>query len=325
MKKNLAIAIFVISILLFGWGAAQAQWAPSEDVVLFIHGSPGSGTDMVARAIIRTVNDNKLLPVTLQGENMAGGQGGKARAALVRKKGNPHYLMTYAPSHMTVMLRTGGQTKHEDFTPVVNFAVDVNVFAVRADSPYKSFKDVIEIAKTKPGTFTVATSLPGAIDSLTCYLIEDAIGGGAQIKQVPMQASAKAVIALLGGHVDATLCNPGEIIPQVEAGKARILAIMAEERHSDFPGVPSSQEFGIDVAIYSFRGFVMGPDVPDEAVAYMEGVFRKAYETETFQKFIKDQGLTPYLMDRTKFKAYLDKTNKNFAKILNEKGFIEKK
>lgn len=323
MKKNLAIALFVIGILLLGLGPVQAEWTPSEDIMFFISGTPGSGSDMVARAMIKAVNDNKLLPRPLQAENLAGGQGGKARASLIRKKGNPHYLMTYMPSHLIAMLRTGDQIKNEDFTPLVNFAVDVNVFAVQSDSPYKSFKEVIEAIKSKPGTFTVATSLPGAIDSITTYLIQDAVG--AKIKQVPMQASAKAVIALLGGHVDATICNPGEIMPQVEAGKARVLAIMGEVRHPDFPGVPSAKELGIDVAIYSFRGIVMAPDVPDEAVAHLEGVFKKAYETDTFQKFLKDQGLTPYFLGRKEFKTFLEKNNNDFKKVLTENGLIEKK
>ncbi len=132
--------------------AAQAQWKPSRTVDVIVHTGPGGGSDLLARAMVTMIEKEKLVPVRMQVLNRPGGNGAVAAAAIAERKNDPHTigLITsvwigtgLTSSEMTVTVR--------DLKPIAQLMLEPAVFAVRADSPFKTLKDFIEAARAKPG------------------------------------------------------------------------------------------------------------------------------------------------------------------------------
>ncbi len=133
-------------------GAANAQWKPTKTVDVIVHTGPGGGSDLLARAMATMIEKEKLVPVRMQVLNRPGGNGAVAAAAIAERKDDPHTigLITsvwigtgLTSSEMTVTVR--------DLKPIAQLMLEPAVFAVRADSPYKTLKDFIEAARAKPG------------------------------------------------------------------------------------------------------------------------------------------------------------------------------
>ena len=150
MLVRTLIATFAASLALAA--PALAQWKPSKPVEVIVHTGPGGGSDLLARAMANMIEKEKLLPVRMVIVNKPGGNGAVAAAALSEKKDDPHTIglitsvwiagpLTSAEAKVTV----------NDLRPIAQLLLEPAVFAVRADSPYKTLKDFIEAAKANPG------------------------------------------------------------------------------------------------------------------------------------------------------------------------------
>ena len=133
-------------------GPAQAQWKPTKTVDVIVHTGPGGGNDLLARAVAQMLEKEKLLPVRMQVINKPGGNGAVAAAAISERKGDSHTLGFITSVWIANPLTTSeAKVTLHDLTPVARLLLEPAVFAVRADSPYKSLKDFIEAAKARPG------------------------------------------------------------------------------------------------------------------------------------------------------------------------------
>jgi hypothetical protein len=157
-----------------------------------------------------------------------GGGGAIAFAYVAGKKGDPHVWLTATTSFLTTPLLGKSKYTYKDFTPLANLAYDDFFVTVKADSPYKTMKDLIDDAKKRPGQIkTGGTYAPGT-DALISHMIEKA--AGVKFNYIPFKRRGEAMIALLGGNLDMFYPNPGEALAQLEAKKVRILAVASEKR-----------------------------------------------------------------------------------------------
>jgi putative tricarboxylic transport membrane protein len=164
------------------------------------------------------------------------------------------------------------------------------VFAVRADSPYKSLKDFIEAAKARPGQLKQSGGSATSRDNIVRQSLQAATG--ARWAFVSFPGGGERLAALLGGHVDIMVIEPQEAGEQVRAGKLRVLAQVTDKRLPGYPGVPTLKEAGYNVnPTPQIRAVVAPPQQPDEASRYWEGVFNKLRGTESWKKYIADNQL----------------------------------
>src|SRR5690242_18835154 len=132
--------------------AAAADWKPTKPVEVIVHTGPGGGSDVLARAVAQMMEKEKLLPVRMQVMNKPGGNGAVAAAALYEKKDDPHTI-----GFITSVWIAGPLTSSEakitlkDLKPIAGLLLEPAVFAVRADSPFRSLKEFIDSAKAHPG------------------------------------------------------------------------------------------------------------------------------------------------------------------------------
>jgi putative tricarboxylic transport membrane protein len=288
MKFQRMICALGITALTGFSGFAHAQWKPTKTVDVIVHTGPGGGNDLLARAIAQMLEKEKLLPVRMQVINKTGGNGAVAAAAIAEKKGDPHTLGFISTVWIANPLTTSeAKVTLHDLTPVSRLLMEPAVFAVRADSPYKTLKDFIEAAKAKPGELKQSGGSVTSRDNIIRQTLQQ--HNGTKWAFVSFQGGGERLAALLGGHVDMMVIEPQEAGEQVRAGKLRVLAQISEKPLAAYPNVPTLKQAGYDVpSVPQIRAVVAPPAVPKEALAYYEDLFSKLRQTPSWKKYVED-------------------------------------
>src|SRR4029434_6134936 len=224
LNKSLAnLAAACALALVAATAMAQGTWKPTKTVDVIVHTGPGGGSDLLARAIATMLEKEKLLPVRMQVLNRAGGNGAVAAAAIAERKDDPHTI-----GLVTSVWIAGPLTSSEakitlhDLKPVAGLLMDPAVFAVRADSPYKTLREFIEAAKAQPGQLKQSGGSVTSRDNIIRQSLQ--AHTGARWAFVSFPGGGERLAALLGGHVDIMVIEPQEGGEPVRAGKPRVVA-----------------------------------------------------------------------------------------------------
>jgi len=299
---------------------AMAQWKPTKPVDLIVHTGPGGGSDLLARAMVTMIEKEKLVPVRINVLNKPGGNGAVAAAALSEKKGDPHTIglitsvwiagpLTSAEAKITV----------HDLKPIAQLMLEPAVFAVKADSPYKTLKDFIEAAKAKPGQLKQSGGSVTSRDNIVRLSMQHATG--AKWAFVSFPGGGERLAALLGGHVDIMVIEPQEAGEQVRAGKLRVLAQLTDARLPGWPDVPTLKEAGYDVQTTpQIRAVVAPPEQPAEASAYWEKTFDALRKSESWKKYVADNQLEEHFTNGAELKKTMVDIEKQLKDAYTQAG-----
>lgn len=286
-------------------GAAQAQTYPSRPIEFVAQASPGGGTDLFSRSITDLLTRQKSFSQPLINTNRVGGGGTVSYNYIKSKRGDPHVIQTVATSGvLNAAVRPELELPLDIFTPLAMFATDPQVVALRAESQYKTFKELVEAGKREPGTISVGIS--GAaigVGRFTFHLIERATG--AKFKYVAFKGGGEAVLATLGGHVEVTCENMSEMLPLVESKKMRVLAVAGERRFVQAPDIPTAKELGYNIIAATGRGFAMPAAVPKEAAAAMEAALKRVYDSPAYKEYSHRNMFDNNYLDSAGFGKYL--------------------
>src|SRR5918998_2040979 len=223
-----------------------AQKYPSRTVEVVVPYAPGGGTDNLMRTITGIIDENKWSPVALNVNNRAGGSGAVGFNYLINKKGDSHVIAGATPMIVSGKIEGRLPGNHRDaMTTLMIVAIDELMLSVRAESPFKTIDDFVKAARAKPGGLTVGGTATFTEDHIFTYLFEQA--AKIKVKYVPFNSGGEVTASLMGGHIDAAVENPNEIVAQVEAKKARNLAVASQQRLADAPDVPTFAERGYEV------------------------------------------------------------------------------
>ncbi len=323
-KKSIFLGSWLL-ILLSGWNSvaeSQAQKFLTKPIEFVCHAAPGGGSDIMARMMQTVIEKEKLCPQPVAVVNRPGGGGAIAFAYVAGKKGDPHFWLTATTSFLTTPLLGKSKYTYKDFTALVNLAYDDFFVTVKADSPYKTMKDLIDDAKKKPGQIkTGGTYAPGT-DALISHMIEKA--AGVKFNYIPFKSGGEAMVALLGGNLDMFYPNPGEALAQMEAKKVRILGVASEKRLAAAPDIPTLRELGINAAFQQVRSIAAPKGLPPDAVRYLEDIFRKLAESKWWkEKYIQENMLTWDYKNSAETTRLWDSNNEFCAKTMKEMGVIK--
>jgi putative tricarboxylic transport membrane protein len=284
--------------------AVFAQAYPTRPIEIIAHNSAGSGSDLFCRSVAEIIRREKLLPQPLQVVNRVGGAGTVAFNFFKSKRADPYYMLSVNSTMLVMAYRPDMSIGLENYTPVALMAIDPQVIMVPANSPYKTFKELAEAARSAPGTLVAATtSLTGA-GRLVVYLIEQAVPG-AKFRIVTFKGGGDAVTATAGGHTTFTTENLGEGLGFVEAKTLRVLAITSNQRLPHAPDVPTLQELGYRVTAGTMRGLAFPGGVPKETVTLMEGKLEQVHKTAAWKEYAKRNILEDVFMGSAEFTKYL--------------------
>ena len=326
MRNVCRSSVLFLVVLFVAVGAGTAFGAssfPEKPITVVVAYSAGGGSDIFARTMTAAIEKDKLLPKPLVVENKPGGSGGVGYGYVASKRKDPYYLVTVTPSFLTTPLIGNTPFKLKDFTPIANFAFDEFTLIVNAASKYKSVKEVIAEAKANPKKITMGGTALGGADSIAYSLLQKA--ADVQFNYVVFNGGGEVNAAILGGHIDLALSNPGESLELYKAGKVRILGVFAEKRLAGAPDIPTLKEQGVDVVYVQNRGIVAPADIPADARKVLEQAFYKYTQSEAYKKYCKDNMLTEAWLDGAAFGKFLEEWNGKYAVILKEMGLIKQK
>ena len=284
--------------------AVLAQNYPTRPIELIVHTSAGSGGDTVSRAVADIVRREKYLPQPLQVVNRVGGSGTLAFNFFKTKRGDPYYLLSVTGTLLAMAHRPDVNIGLENYTPVALMTIDPQTIMVPANSPYKSFKELVEAARKSPDTLVAATTSVQGTGRLLVYLIEKAVPG-ARFKFVTFKGGSEAVTSTAGGHTAFTTENLGEGLGFVEAKTLRVLAISADRRLPQIPDVPTLLELGFPITAGTIRGFTFTAGVPKEAVATMESALEKVHKSAEWKEFARRHIFQDIFMGSAEFSKFL--------------------
>ena len=318
----LARTVFLAAFTLAASAHAQAQSFPSRPIEVVAHTSAGSGTDLFARAVSDILIKEKIFPQPITVSNRTGAAGVVAFNYIKSKRGDPHVVLTVGSgSFLTATSRTELGLGLENFTPLALFAQDPQAVAVRAESKFKTFKELAETARREPNTLVAAVTSAGGTGRQALYAIERATG--ARFKFVTFKGGGEAVVATLGGHVEVTTENMSEMLPLVEAKKMRVLAVTGERRFKNAPDVPTLKELGYNVVIATGRGFAMPGAVPKDAAAAMETALKRVHDTPAYKEFSERNMFEDRYMGSAEFARYLAKSQDELQEFLKAVGLLK--
>jgi putative tricarboxylic transport membrane protein len=301
----------------------HAQTFPSKAIEVVVHTGPGGGSDLFVRAVADIIVREKLLPQPLVIMNRAGGGGVIAQNHVAGKRGDPYTIFAVVASLMVAIpIRSQMDIGLDKFQPLGLLGFDINCIAVRPDSPYTSAKELIEAARANPKSISLGLGAVGGASHYLPYMLEKMTG--ARFNMVSMKSGSEAVLAVMGGHVQATTEQLAEMTELVAAKKLRILGVASQQRLSGMPGVPTLKEQGFDLHIGGGRGFVAPAGIPAEAAAILETTLARVYRSQAWKDYMARNSYEDIYMGGTEFGNYLAAQQPRIKQYIQEMGLSGK-
>ena len=291
-------------------GAAGAQDFPNKPVQLMVAYPAGGSTDVAARIVAAIAEKALGQAIVVVNKGGAGGQVGWTD--MVRQKPDGYYIgFINLPATNTVILDPERKAifSEKDFTPIINQVLDPGVIWVKADSPYKTVKDLIDAAKKAPGTIRAATTGILSDDHLAILMTEEA-APGATFRLVHLEGGAAQLKEVMAGNIDVAFDNVGTVAKRVQSGEIRALAVMDDVRSKFLPDVPTMKELGYPTVISNSTRGIAGPKgMPAAVVAKLQDVLKKAMEDPEHVKKLEDQGIAIKVMVGDEYARYFAETH----------------
>jgi putative tricarboxylic transport membrane protein len=281
-----------LAALAFIWCAAlhaQPVWKPEKNVEIIVPAAPGAAFDTTGRTLQRLLQDQKMLTGTSSVINKAGGGGTIAMSYLNQHAGDGHYLFVMTASVLTNNILGVSKDTYTDFTPISMLFSEYLAYGVRADSPIKNARDLVEALRKEPSRYSiaVATSRGGALHIATGMALKAAGVDVKKLRVVVFNANAESMTAMLGGHVDVAVSTVNSFVPHAQSGKLRVIAISSPRRLKNFADAPTWKEQGVNSEYASWRG-VMGPRGLSAAqTAFWEDVFARLTRTDEWRQDVE--------------------------------------
>lgn len=296
MSKIYRRSLCVLACAMLPLASAGASDAfPSKELYLTVNYGPGSNTDVASRIMASGLEEE--LGKTVVVDNRAGAYGTLAISTLARQKPDPYRMVTvtYATQAISPHLMDLNYTI-DDFQFVCGFGRYRYGVAVRADSPYKTIDDLVAAAKKGESIFFGGTSTPNIL-----ALLELGRVTGGKFEQIAYRTGPEVATALMGGHIEAMVQNPSDILPHVQSGRLRLIASASPVRWPEEPDVPTLREAGYPVEVDSWLGLAVRAGSPESAVKRLETACLSAIEKKEVGGRIAGTGVDPVGLSGAKY------------------------
>jgi tripartite-type tricarboxylate transporter receptor subunit TctC len=322
-------AALVGATLLLGSGLAsgpalaQATF-PAKPITMIVPFPPGGLADLVARPVAEAMSRDLGQPVVIENKAGAGGGIGMAYAAKAPADG---YTVLLSLSSFTVLPEAdvvlGRQQMYSlnQLRPIARFTADPTVLAVRADAPWKTVKDFVEDARKRPGAINYGSS--GNYGTMHVPMEILAQNAGIKMTHVPFTGAGPAVVALLGGQIDAVSSGPATVLQHVKAGKLRVLAHWGNGKLEALPDVPSLKDAGYNAEYAQWSGLFIPAATPEPVAQRLRAAARTAANDAKVKDVILNAGSPVLYQDTPDFEKYVQADAKRMAEVVKKIGKVE--
>ena len=322
MKRRSA---WLAACLLFSasWAGAQGAW-PTRSITMIVPFPPGGLADLVARPVAEAMSRELGQPVVIENKGGAGGGIGMGLAAKAKPDG---YTVLMALSSLTVipeadvLLGRPAMYALQDLRPVARYTADPTVLAVRADAPWKTVQDFVADAKKRPGAINYGSS--GNYGTMHVPMEILAQATGSKLTHVPFTGAGPAVVALLGGQIDAVSSGPATVLQHVKAGKLRVLAHWGNGKLAAMPDVPSLKEAGFEAEYAQWSGLFIPAATPEPVAQRLRAAARAAGQDAKVREIILNAGSPVQFQDSADFEKYVQADARRMVDVVKKIGKVE--
>ena len=292
---------------------------PERQITMIVCFPAGGGTDIAARLINSQLGEALGKPVVIENRGGAGGNIGIAAAARAPADG---YTLLVCSSAYVVNPSLYAQASYDpfkDFVPIMVIGASPNAFVVPAQSDIRSMPELVARAKAAPGQLNWTSPGAGTTPYLAGELLK--LRTGVQMLHIPFAGAGPATTAVLGGQVDLYTANIGSLMPLIDAGKVRPIAVTSRERWPDLPDAPSLEELGIrDAVSDTFQGIYAPGGTPqpiiDRLVKELSAILSRDDVREKFTK----AGLPVVAEGPDMFRARIAREVPMYKEIIDQAG-----
>ena len=320
------VALLAVAAAWSPVASAQANWMPDKPVEIVVPAAAGGGTDRTARLIQKILSDQKSVPTPTIVVNKPGAGSSIGNRYVAQHKGDGHYFAITQPTLLTDAIMGLTTIGYTSFTPLAQLGTEYNGFAVKADSPIKSAKDLIGRLQKDPGSvsFAISNALGSTGHIALAQVMKQAGIDPAKLTIVVFQSGGQSRTALLGGHVDVNVTTLANLVDLVESGMIRTLAITAPKRLAGaFANAPTWREEGIDAVLGHWRGVVGPPDMTAEQVAFWDKRFAAVAASEEWKSDAQRTSVELEYMDSATSRKFLVDQYGQMQRLLSELGLAK--
>lgn len=318
-----------ITLAIFGalaTAGVQAQDAfPSRGVTMIVPFPPGGVADTTGRPTAAILEKYLKQTVTVTNRPGAGGAVGNAAVANAKPDG---YTMLMGLSSVSVIPEADKLFNRkpaytlEQLDPIALISADPMILVVHPSLPVKTVKEVITLAKKNDGELSFSSS--GVYGALHMPMEMFMHAAKIKLRHVPTTGGGPAITQLLGGHVTMTAGGPAAISPHVKADKLRTIVSWGDDRHPNYPAVPTFKESGYDITYYIWAGLFVPHGTPESATKVLRDAVRKGVADPEFKSQMTKINSPIKYMDAPEFQKYWDADAKRLAAVVKIVGKVGK-
>jgi tripartite-type tricarboxylate transporter receptor subunit TctC len=291
MRRPIAIGLaFVAFVTCTQVASAQSDAFPTRPITILVPFPPGGTSDVVTRAISKKVTDATKVSIVI--DNRSGGGG--VVAAIATKQAAPDGTTLFLTNNglFAITPALGGSDVRfdplKDFTPITPIVLFPSVLVVPTNSPAKTVKGLVELAKTRPGGLSFASQGVGSGGHILGEMLK--LETGVKLVHVPYRGAGPAMTDIAGGSIDLLFTSYVSAAGQISGGKARVIAVTTPKRSPIMPDAPTMAESGFpDVTLDIWHGLVGPPGMPPAVVARLNEEFVKAARSPEIVKLMDEQ------------------------------------
>jgi hypothetical protein len=308
MFKNIKIVIYALFLFLSLNCYAQSvkNKYPDKPIELVVLFPVGSSADVVAR--IFADNLSKELGTQIVVNNKPGAGGAIGYKYIAGKNPDGYSLVWSSNSILSTYYSGALNVEYQGFDHIARATIELPVVAVKADSPWKNLKEMLDYIRANPEAVRVGNSGVGSFTHYAGASFFDA--QGVKVTHIPYAAS-QVVTSLMGGNIEAVVQAPGALMPFVNSGSIRVLGVLGSRREPAFPNVPTAAEQGIQFQADMWRGVSAPKGTPKEISMRIQAAMQKTLNSPEFKKQCEKFGCQSSYADSVQFLK--DIASENYA------------
>ena len=317
--KNLFRALAALAVLLVWAGGASAQGWPNRPIRMVVPYTPGGYTDLMARLVGQKIAD--ALGATIVFENKPGANAIIGTDTVAKAAPDGYTFGTVIAAHSvnpTLNPKLPYDTL-KDLTYVSLMSTAPLIMIAHPSLPANNVKELIALAKAKPGELNFASSGIGAAAHLTMEMFKSRTG--INMQHIPYKGTAGALQDLVGGQINVMFDIVGPLMPQVKSGNAKAIAVTAKERIPAAPDVPTMAEQGVpDFVSGTWAGIIAPAGTPKEIVDRVSAEAKKALADPALQAKLAEQGIVAVGSSPEEFRTFVGEEIARWGKVITDAG-----
>ena len=317
--NRLLTAVFASCALGVGAGAVAQDKYPTKPVTMIVPQAPGGANDAVARILAARLSGEMGQQFIVDNRPGAGGNIGTVAAARARPDGYT-LLVTVSSAHVInpFLYKNAGFDPVKDFEPVATFATVAYLLVVNPSFPAKSVKELIQLAKAKPGDVQYASAGNGTLNHLLGEMLKTM--AGIDMVHIPYKGAAASVTDVVGGRVPISFQSAPSSISFVKSGKLRVLGVANEKRVPTLPDVPTIGETVPGFGATPWYGVLAPAGTPKPIIAQLSAAIAKALDSKDLQDKMAAQGAEVTKSTPEQFAALIKEELPRWQKIVKTSG-----